>query len=670
MTSVKLDRNNTNFTLQLVEFFKTHTWGNNYDFLKYYQNITRIFAKDVDIDARGLLVTTEMGMGKSIIAISIAMDIIDVRQPIILLTKSLQQNMRQSIIKYVNLRSKYDPDYNLSKLSPEELNKWIDKKFSFVSMNASNMLKQMGKAAEGKATEELDSLLEKKFGEVLKFPTLDGKLLIVDEAHNLFRAITNGSKNAIGLYDMVMKSKNLKVMFFTGTPIANDPFELVPCFNMLGSKIPGKITLPENYRDFNKLFVDDKTGSIKNREKLQNRILGLVSHVSHSSTPGAGIGMDGTSTKIEIPDKLPMIIEKVQMTPEQYVIYQLARDKEKDEGNGGKSSRIVDAPNMTKPRSKEASSYRVKSRQLSNYCAPEKYRGIKDPAEIPLDKTSSPKFEQIYKNINKHKNQLGIVYSQFVGVGGLGTFMRYLQYHKWEQVKINTSVAKINKLEHSDPGEQGELDEYIPDSSENVENISREVIEEEVDEIVGSAEIGKDELEQNAIVKTILGDENMEYSGPFIPPVDNIIKNLDEELIKIPDNVWWIQGGKDSNNESNNGNNYKYKNKINYTAGDDAVENLNFSSEIFEYEGGRTVNDSVKKFAIISGDVDVEDRALLQDMLNSDNNKYGGIIDLILISSTGAEGLDLKNIRHIHIMEPYWNWGRISQIEARGVRNG
>jgi superfamily II DNA or RNA helicase len=76
-----------------------------------------------------------------------------------------------------------------------------------------------------------------------------------------------------------------------------------------------------------------------------------------------------------------------------------------------------------------------------------------------------------------------------------------------------------------------------------------------------------------------------------------------------------------------------------------------------------------KRFAIISGDVDVEDRTALQDVFNSAQNMHGGVIDLLLVSSTGAEGLDLKNIRHIHIMEPYWNYGRIAQIKARGIRN-
>lgn len=61
---------------------------------------------------------------------------------------------------------------------------------------------------------------------------------------------------------------------------------------------------------------------------------------------------------------------------------------------------------------------------------------------------------------------------------------------------------------------------------------------------------------------------------------------------------------------------------------------------------------------------------MLKMMYNSPQNAHGGIIDLLLISATGTEGLDLKRVRHIHIMEPYWTWLRIRQIIGRGVRNG
>lgn len=50
-------------------------------------------------------------------------------------------------------------------------------------------------------------------------------------------------------------------------------------------------------------------------------------------------------------------------------------------------------------------------------------------------------------------------------------------------------------------------------------------------------------------------------------------------------------------------------------------------------------------------------------------NKYNlGKLQVLLISSSGAEGLDLKKTRQIHIMEPHWNTEKINQVIARGVR--
>lgn len=56
--------------------------------------------------------------------------------------------------------------------------------------------------------------------------------------------------------------------------------------------------------------------------------------------------------------------------------------------------------------------------------------------------------------------------------------------------------------------------------------------------------------------------------------------------------------------------------------------------------------------------------------LTQDDNKTGSQIKVILISKTGSEGIDLKYIRQIHIMEPWYNMSRIEQIIGRGVRNG
>ena len=40
-----------------------------------------------------------------------------------------------------------------------------------------------------------------------------------------------------------------------------------------------------------------------------------------------------------------------------------------------------------------------------------------------------------------------------------------------------------------------------------------------------------------------------------------------------------------------------------------------------------------------------------------------------MISKAAAEGVDFKNIRQIHILEPWYNMNRIEQIIGRGVRN-
>lgn len=63
-----------------------------------------------------------------------------------------------------------------------------------------------------------------------------------------------------------------------------------------------------------------------------------------------------------------------------------------------------------------------------------------------------------------------------------------------------------------------------------------------------------------------------------------------------------------------------------------------------------------------------EDRIKAKDVYNLTENKKGNLIKIMLISPAGSEGLNLKNVRQIHIMEPYWNEVRITQTVGRGIR--
>lgn len=604
---LKLDRNNTNFQAKLQEYvkgLKNEPIPTEYSFLKYYQDIVREYMNNVEIDSRGLLVYHTMGMGKSILAVALAMDALKSgRQVIILLTKSLQENMRESIKKYVKMHGKVESSYFLAILPDHDLDAWIDRNFSFVSMNASNMLKQMNAAALSTDT-TIDKFLESRLGEITKMASLDGKFIIVDEAQNLFRAITNGSKNAMGFYNMVMEGQP-KLVFLSGTPISNDPFQLVPCFNMLG----GAHTLPENYNDFNKYFVDNTYGRIKNKDKFQNRILGLVSYVTHTLVNAKNAN---GANSIEFPEDLGTHVVKVPMTPEQYVIYQLARDKEKEESGFG-ARFAQDLPNVTKPRG-VGSSYRVKSRLAENFVAPEAWRG--DPArlaEIPPADVSAPKFDAIYANIEKHPRELGLVYSQFVGMGGLGAFAKYLIAHGYKQYnEVPITTKESEEIEDAKDGAGSYHSKHSKHSVESVSGIT---------------------------------------DNPFIPqhsPEVSVTPIIEHSSV-ITSPEWLNSDG------TLNLNNFISKQSHKSGKGEDKAK--------------ESREPTSRQFAIISGAVDTDTRKRIMDIFTSRENAHGEIIGLLLVSSTGAEGLDLKNIRHIHILEAYWDYSRINQVRSRGIRN-
>jgi hypothetical protein len=51
------------------------------------------------------------------------------------------------------------------------------------------------------------------------------------------------------------------------------------------------------------------------------------------------------------------------------------------------------------------------------------------------------------------------------------------------------------------------------------------------------------------------------------------------------------------------------------------------------------------------------------------NQLHGKIVKLFCITASGAEGISLKNVRAVLIMEPYWNNIRIDQVIGRAIRS-
>jgi len=57
------------------------------------------------------------------------------------------------------------------------------------------------------------------------------------------------------------------------------------------------------------------------------------------------------------------------------------------------------------------------------------------------------------------------------------------------------------------------------------------------------------------------------------------------------------------------------------------------------------------------------------NIINSEDNKYGENVKIIIGNEAVSEGIDFHRIRQVHILEPWYNISSLEQIIGRGIRN-
>ena len=421
--------NSTDFSKKVETYLNSLKYNSKEEYLQYHQFIINKYL--IHSQLRGLLLYHEMGYGKSILAVSIAENyrISDPERTIIfLMPKSLHGNMKSALKQYMIVAPNSTNDIE----SEDSIDGIINEHYNFISLNASNMYTQFSNL--DKTKEELE--FEKSFeliNERLDSTSLENSLIIIDEYHNLSNSITNGSYNALKFYNKIIETRNIKLLFLTGTPIINHPFELVCTFNMLRGYRDKYLVFPEYMDVFKKFFIDSEKHTIKNKNKFQNRIMGLVSYYGTKYF---------NEDRPNFPFELPLKIERVPMSRVQFLKYSAMREIEKKE----ESSRFKKpgSDGQFKAKSEVQSSYRIRSRQVSNFLIPDialTERGNKAPLKhinkIPksvydnLEKYS-PKFARIIDNIKKNPKELSLVYSQFVSAEGLNIFAKTLEFYNYE----------------------------------------------------------------------------------------------------------------------------------------------------------------------------------------------------------------------------------------------
>lgn len=90
--------------------------------------------------------------------------------------------------------------------------------------------------------------------------------------------------------------------------------------------------------------------------------------------------------------------------------------------------------------------------------------------------------------------------------------------------------------------------------------------------------------------------------------------------------------------------------------------------ETFGYKNYKDHGIGPKRFAIWSGDESTSLKDEIREIYNRSDNLYGDKLKIILGSPSIKEGVSLKAVRYVHVLEPYWNQSRLEQIIGRASR--
>lgn len=161
------------------------------------------------------------------------------------------------------------------------------------------------------------------------------------------------------------------------------------------------------------------------------------------------------------------------------------------------------------------------------------------------------------------------------------------------------------------------------------------------------------------IFKEVKGSSDYKVSENYkdILRLDGELSKYSSKLVKLLENV---------NNSP--GNVFIYSNYVSY-GGTSLIKQLLLANGYKQFKGKGKHSDDYKSFILYDDSTNIDTRESQRKIFNSEENKNGKYIKIIIGSPIISEGITLKNVRQVHILEPAWNMSRINQIIGRAVRH-
>jgi superfamily II DNA or RNA helicase len=570
-----------------------------------YQKLLRDYMSN-DSPYRGILLYHSLGSGKTCTAIEIAENLKTERNIVVMLPASLRTNFIVDGLMFCG-SDKYKNDQELYK-----------EKYTFISYNANNTIAQI-----------------KRIG------SLDNKVIIIEEVHNLISKMMNGlmgiSKQGLEIYNYLMNAQNAKIIALSGTPLINEPFEAAVLFNILRGYI--ELTY------FRILKVAGIYGNEWKIDNLENELLEnkLIDYLE--------INKINKSIEFHLKiksydEKYNGLIENIEnICSQKGVIIKFLENKNiplfpvDDEGDIFKSYFVKE--NIEK--GDELKNSNVFKRRILGL--------------VSYYKSSSDNYPKVIHNnyfrveMSNYQFQIYEILRAKERLSERGTTS------KGKKSKVVKSTFRVFSRQASNFVFPEEINRPYPDPKfivsvvkNNNKDLSKININKmlKLEENANNGKLEKDYKNRIEYAINKLVENGELYFTPGINGLDKLspkMKLMLENIQKSPGLV------------------FVYSNFR-------TLEGVELFSKVLDFNGFSKygVSNNLPKYAIYSGMEDEKDKKEILGIFTSPENKHGKFIKIILATSAGAEGLDLKNIRQIHIMEPYWNQMRIEQVIGRGVR--
>lgn len=514
------------------------------------------------------------------------------------------------------LRENFKIEYHAH--PPESLrsnpDRGLDERFTFMNYNGGASF------ARSKATQEPG-----RFDLI----DLDNKVLIIDEVHNLVSTIVNAMRSkrfrGISIYNKIMSAKNLRIIALSGTPIINFPFEVAILMNMLvgyrnddmtpwDGVGPRRTIFPESEEEFNSIYLDtsnSKSFQIRPEavRSFRERLVGYISYYA------------GLTGKDVYPELTVMPKVRVPMSNYQFLSYIEQRNIEIEE-----MERSIDMDKYTAMGGKtldmnlieKKSSFRASTREICNFAFPK---------SIPR-----PWRRDIKASMTIGRKKKDVIITTL-------------------DTELLTEKPKEEEESYLDLKRQVD-DKYHEDLETALNGIFRHK-----EKYLTACKTGVTPTDYTLDFRAKKGEEFAQ------PAVTDCLDIYTPKMKAIMDNILSINGvkGKDGNIVV-----YSYFNKVEgINIFQNILEAAGFEPYVFERHRDRPkAPGSMGRFCFWSGD----NRDRILEYFNDPKNKRGHIIKILLITEAGAEGITMKNVRQLHVMEPYWNEVLVRQVIGRAKR--